>query len=780
MNNPFHKKHPRLSALESKRIRLTVSAALLSLLLTVCPSLSAQNPDGSTTVTNISTAVTPNNTLISINANGPITRAQTWQDKEGFHVVIPEAGTAEGVRPGKGVNIRRIGSSVEILLQLKPGATVSVQSLDNRVTLTVDGRLEDSEIQDTTTSGVSPSSTYNPAGGGYSSSSPFVSPATSDSLVGPNNQLPPSTAPVQGPIRDAGEYSAQEVGNDQDVQLEDDGVVASLFSTTSVLVILALAIFSMLVLRRVRSRRATANPTHQGRDYSPEKEVVKENQANAESQSTALVRSNRSLPANGASRKATARPTVTTPASLYGAYRIDQEVGKLVLGLAHRMDVLASRATDDRRAIEASLLKVVVSPESSDDERRRARGALEEYGFVARQCASLLFAGDPFERTSAARSLGEIGSSAALPFLLESLHDVESIVRNQAVVSIGELKVPSAIGALLDMARNHPDVPSSLVSRALSSCSVEGLDFFDAVVTSPLLFASGLADGNNLDLTQLESPAHVEDLPESSDDERFTDALSKLESAEPDERIESAKTLADFAVQKSVQSLMTIARNDPESSVRATAVAGLAFINHESVFPAVLLALADDSREVRAAAARGMSRLNFDRSDAYVRLLQTSDEQTLKDVAASCVKAGIVEQNIDRLASGDRRQGYEVFALICLLAKAKQSEAVIEAIATHSNLTVRLNTVHLLASTCEPDVFEQLQKLALRGDVPEEVRTGLLEAMYRLEQTRPKQEEPVEEFVERENAFDLISSNDADEELDDSIKVDSQNDEVEL
>src|SRR6476619_2062549 len=49
--------------------------------------------------------------------------------------------------------------------------------------------------------------------------------------------------------------------------------------------------------------------------------------------------------------------------SAFGAYRVDQEVNKLVVGKPHRMDVMASRATDDRRAIEASLIKAI---ESSD------------------------------------------------------------------------------------------------------------------------------------------------------------------------------------------------------------------------------------------------------------------------------------------------------------------------------------------------------------------------------------------------------------------------------
>src|SRR5258706_2636232 len=76
---------------------------------------------------------------------------------------------------------------------------------------------------------------------------------------------------------------------------------------------------------------------------------------------------------------------VEVEASVYGAYQIDKEVSKLILGKPHRMDVIASRATDDRRAIEASLVKALESSDTSEDGRRRARLALEEYGFVARQ-----------------------------------------------------------------------------------------------------------------------------------------------------------------------------------------------------------------------------------------------------------------------------------------------------------------------------------------------------------------------------------------------------------
>src|SRR5262249_25427120 len=136
--------------------------------------------------------------------------------------------------------------------------------------------------------------------------------------------------------------------------------------------------------------------------------------------------------------------TVEPETSVFGAYRIDQEVAKLVIGKPHRMDVMASRGHDDRRAIEASLMKALDSGEASEESSGRVRRALEEYGFVARQSAALLLGRDAWERSSAARALGQVRSQSSLPFLMEALHDGDPVVRNQVIASLGELKMPAA------------------------------------------------------------------------------------------------------------------------------------------------------------------------------------------------------------------------------------------------------------------------------------------------------------------------------------------------
>jgi len=298
-------------------------------------------------------------------------------------------------------------------------------------------------------------------------------------------------------------------------------------------------------------------------------------------------------------------------ASAFGAYRVDQEVSKLVVGKPHRMDVMASRATDDRRAIEASLIKAIESSETTDDGRLRARQALEEYGFVARQSATMLMGRDAWERSSAARTLGQISAPSSLSFLIEALHDNDSVVRNQAVSSLGSLRMPAAIGALLDIARRHPDIPASLLSETLSACSVESLGYLDAPSGEPAMLGGSSSASEPADLERLVS---FEDLPVGEDDPELAEALAQIENADVNARGMIAQRLSMYPVQRAVLALTSMVVSDSEPSVRAAAVSSLASIDHESVFAPVLLGLADEARIVQAAAARTMTSLHFDRA----------------------------------------------------------------------------------------------------------------------------------------------------------------------
>ncbi len=744
------------------RVRRLAGLMLTLVVVFILPLLASQAQRLRAPIKVSTIAVQPSaaGTAISIVADGSLSKAQTWQDAEGYHVVLPNTVAVDSLSLARGVRLRRLGSSLEILVQTKAGANVNAQIDGNGMQLNVAGKLQSRALETDRAVNASaeeqllfedPRSKEKAP----SDSQPFKLSSTVEDLSSntqpyapqpaavatPNNVNPAlivPNEPARNPTAESG--SAQII-----IQPQDDGWMASVFSGTSVLIVFSLGLFGLLVSRKLRSRAEVAAPS-EGATVNAEtedladQEVMPTTNRQSAPANTSLARINPSP--NGSSQS----PVVRLPAgptSLYGAYRIDQEVSKLIFGQTHRIDVLASRGSDDRRAIETSLIKGVNSSDLDESARRRAREALEEYGFVARQCATLLLAPDAFERTSAARSLGEIKSPAALPFLLEGLYDSESIVRNQAVVSIGELKIPSAIGALLDIARTHPDVPSALLSRTLSACSVEGLDFFDAV-PAPGLLGSGQAGNIVEEITHLEPVSALEELPEGSNDPALEEALALLESQDVDERSQALKTLVQFPVQSSVGAIALIARNDPEAAIRSQAISGLAAINHESVFAAVLLGLSDETREVRAAAARSLSRFSFDRADAYVRVIESGDEETIQNVAKACVQAGIVSQNLDRLASSDHRQAYETFSLICLLAKAKVSEPVLNAISDHPNIDVRLKAIHLLACTGEPEIFRQLRELAVKDGMREDVKTALLDAMYRLDQSKQKTEETID------------------------------------
>ncbi len=781
----FYRSQPRPLACAN----LFIAAGLVIAVFAVTPMPASAQSLRELNISGISTQAAGSGTVVSIVANGPLSRAQMWQDSEGYHVVIPHATTGGSIRTDKGVRVRRIGKSLEILIQTTSAAKVIAQTTENGIKLSFEGKLEPRVIprevwEDTSAIAAKLEQQQSRGQGaavtgsagettGSSSQNEGTAQATSPvtaSTTEPSasNNSPTTNVPSSQIVPQQDGTSVKKLPETQIVrQTEEDGLLASAFSGTSVIIILLLGIIGLLVVRRIRSGQdVVSGASRVAHETPPENDhVVSAEQHGTRSfgaaEHTPGIPRNGSGSTGGTSKepKANVQQPATSP-SLFGAYRIDQEVGKLVLGQPHRTDVLSSRAPDDRRAIETSLIKTLSAPGADDDMCKKAREALEEYGFVARQSAAMLMAPDAFERTLAARTLGEMQSAIALPFLLEALYDQEPIVRNQAVLSIGELRIPSSIGALLDMARKHPDVPSSLLSRALSACSLDGLDFFDT--SMPGESVSGMAASNVMhEITQLEPTESVEDLPESSDDEQLVAAVSLLNSGEVEERSRAVKDLSQFPLQIAVETLAETARKDPHAGVRSLAIASLATINHESVFPSVLIGMADESREVRAAAARALSRLGFVRADAYVRVMETADEETLTEVARACIQAGIVYQEIDRLVSTDRRLAYEAFCILSLISKAQMTEPILEAIKTHENIGVRLACLRLLASSATPEIIEQLRELVAYDGLPEDLTTALLETLYKLDQASAPdgQEAPQQRgFLDPQPAVEAVTA----------------------
>lgn len=799
-----------------KVARLPLAVAVLALVVVAFPLLTPRaqrsSRESGVNVTGVSSRPSGANEVVSISADAPLSRAQTWQDEEGFHVVGFKWVGAFGAAP-RGVKVRRVGDSLELVLPVNRGASVTVSPRANSLDLIVSGGMragvEADERRQRATAvkaarEVTREARQKVAGGRAGVNQSVKQPSGEEilgmrlpSLVSTKGQKepgagaarvraaknvqqanerpaqvkrgsegatrstvvqtmnPPSAVAESGTVGAAAQNTTADALPAPSVVIEastadsqtsatpplvdasqsESGVWGGLtFAVIAAIFGIGLAVFLLINFNQRRTpaaveavalevERIETAPPAKRNDAKFKNTHGKNSEATPQSaKHAAKVEAEQGL------ARREGRPPAQAAAAtvMFGAFRVEQEVDKLMRGAPHAIEVLASRASDDRRAVEASLLKALGSPEVPAAERARARVALEEYGFVARQSASLLLAPDAYERSAAARTLGQVKSEAALPFLLEALYDPDTVVRTEAVASLGTLGLPRAIGALLDTARRHADLPAVLVSRALNSCSV------DAVDLGPVDgFALALEGGFDGEINGLNPVEEIAQLPEWLEDETLVEALARLGADDVETRVAAAQQLAQFQVQRAVDALASMVARDMDASVRAAAITSLGLIGHESVFASILIAMGDEAREVRAAAARGLSRLNFDRADAYVRVLETADEDTLRLAAESCVAAGLARQAMDRLASEDRRQAYEAFSLLSLVARGGQTEVILQVVANHPDLGARLAAARLLGLQGESEVCDRLRQIALEGHTPEKLREAILEVADR-------------------------------------------------
>lgn len=213
---------------------------------------------------------------------------------------------------------------------------------------------------------------------------------------------------------------------------------------------------------------------------------------------------------------------------------------------------------------------------------------------------------------------------------------------------------------------------------------------------------------------QLTDARGFDQLPISADPALLSAIEQAGEEFEEDESVRelSVKILAAFRFRNSVEALSQIALYDLSSNLRSKAVAILMDFDHESVFETILLACADPTREVRAAAARGLFRLSFDRAEAWKRLIATKDEFRMRHAARAALESGIVQKSFDRLIHEDMRVAYEAFALVGLLIKSGETDALFKAIVKHPDDRIKLALIHVLKVVKDQRSLNRLEDLS--------------------------------------------------------------------
>jgi hypothetical protein len=73
-----------------------------------------------------------------------------------------------------------------------------------------------------------------------------------------------------------------------------------------------------------------------------------------------------------------------------------------------------------------------------------------------------------------------------------------------------------------------------------------------------------------------------------------------------------------------------------------------------------------------------------------------------------------------------------------LLAKARETKPILEAIEKHNDNDVRICAVRVLGLTGQVELAQELRQLAGRDDIPEPVRSCILEVIYKIDQAQPE------------------------------------------
>jgi hypothetical protein len=165
---------------------------------------------------------------------------------------------------------------------------------------------------------------------------------------------------------------------------------------------------------------------------------------------------------------------------------------------------------------------------------------------------------------------------------------------------------------------------------------------------------------------------------------------------------------------------------------RAAALKELARLGGEESFRLITDAFDDPFADVRSAAACALHDLQPNRAASFTRALREATPERRRRMGAALANSGLAAEAINNLSGEIREKTYDAFSLLFLMAKAGEFQPLMSAIEDYHNIEVRLAVIKLLALTGQPEVVPAFRRLAVRGSLPSEVRSAVMEAIYQI------------------------------------------------
>jgi hypothetical protein len=171
-----------------------------------------------------------------------------------------------------------------------------------------------------------------------------------------------------------------------------------------------------------------------------------------------------------------------------------------------------------------------------------------------------------------------------------------------------------------------------------------------------------------------------------------------------------------------------------QPEVRAGATLALPRLNLEGddAFNVVCQMFDDPIQSVRDAAARALYNLNRDRAAIFTRALREASTDRRRSIGASMSSSGLADEAISNLVDESREKTYDAFSFLFLMSKAGEVQPLVRAIKDHPSKDVRLAVIRLLALSGQPEVLPAFRRLAVRGSLPTEVRSAVMEAIFQI------------------------------------------------
>ncbi|MCA1615915.1 MAG: HEAT repeat domain-containing protein, partial [Acidobacteria bacterium] len=238
---------------------------------------------------------------------------------------------------------------------------------------------------------------------------------------------------------------------------------------------------------------------------------------------------------------------------------------------------------------------------------------------------------------------------------------------------------------------------------------------------------------------ETESPINLDDaaplgIALVEDDEQPARGLAAAGEAEPEARA-GRKGLAPLGgddemsiIPKAIQ----LRLDSPDADERAESVLALARLDTDEAYQQICDAFDDGEQKVREAAARALYEVSDDRAESFTRALREAGPERRRNIGAALAGSGLAEEAVSQLTGESRDKTYDAFSLLFLMAKAGETAPLIHAIESHPDTEVRLAVVKLLALSGQQEVLPSFRRLAVRGSLPAEVRSAVMEAIYQI------------------------------------------------